>query len=193
MYSHLSQFQWLLRGDAKSVRFKDFTPVEGEIFVSGDYENATDNLNAELQLAILDELLSRSYTVPTGVREHAMSIYNSALVCDGLTDPVIQRRGQLMGQLTSFPLLCLVNYITFRYSIRRPVPVRINGDDIVFRATPEEVTLWERNVAKGGLTLSLGKTLKHSRAFTLNSTPFWSTRKSTSVSMHEGKVLKSLT
>jgi len=78
--------------------------------------------------------------------------------------------------LTSFPLLCLVNYITFRYSIRRPVPVRINGDDIVFRATPDECSRWERNVAKGGLTLSLGKTLKHSRAFTLNSTPFWSHR-----------------
>lgn len=80
-----------------------------------------------------------------------------------------------MGQLTSFPLLCLVNYITFRYAIRRDVPVRINGDDIVFRATPDEVSRWERCVAKGGLTLSKGKTLKHSRAFTLNSTPFWST------------------
>jgi len=82
-----------------------------------------------------------------------------------------------MGQLTSFPLLCLVNYITFRYAIRRPVPVRINGDDIVFRATPDEVSHWEHCVAKGGLTLSKGKTLKHSRAFTLNSTPFWSTLK----------------
>jgi len=82
-----------------------------------------------------------------------------------------------MGQLTSFPLLCLVNYITFRYAVRRPVPVRINGDDIVFRATPDEVTRWERCVAKGGLTLSVGKTLKHSRAFTLNSTPFWSLNK----------------
>jgi hypothetical protein len=58
--------------------------------------------------------------------------------------------------------------------VRRPVPVRINGDDIVFRARPDEVTRWERSVAKGGLTLSVGKTLKHSRAFTLNSTPFWS-------------------
>jgi len=173
MYSHLSRFPWLLRGDAKPSRFKDFLPVEGEVFVSGDYESATDNLNSVLQLAILDELLSNSYTVPTGIREHARAIYSSVLGTDsGLV--AVQRRGQLMGQLTSFPLLCLVNYITFRYSIRRPVPVRINGDDIVFRATPDEVTRWERNVAKGGLTLSKGKTLVHSRAFTLNSTPFWS-------------------
>jgi len=176
MYSRLSQFKWLLRGDAKAARFKDFTPVDGEVFVSGDYESATDNLNAELQVIIMDELLERSYTVPQGIRDHARSIYRSAL--DGGGVQAVQQRGQLMGQLTSFPLLCLVNYITFRYSVPRDsVPVRINGDDIVFRATPDEVSCWERNVAKGGLTLSLGKTLKHSRAFTLNSTPFWSTGK----------------
>lgn len=176
MYSHLSRFDWLLRGDAKAARFKDFSPVEGEVFVSGDYESATDNLNADLQKAILSELLERSSTVPQGICEHALSIYSSRLAIDGTNELFVQQRGQLMGQLTSFPLLCLVNYITFRYSIRRPVPVKINGDDIVFRATPDECSRWERNVAKGGLTLSLGKTLKHSRAFTLNSTPFWSHR-----------------
>jgi hypothetical protein len=84
-----------------------------------------------------------------------------------------QQRGQLMGNLTSFPLLCLVNYITFRYCVRREgVPVRINGDDIVFRALPAEVERWERGVAKGGLTLSKGKTLKDPRFFTLNSALF---------------------
>lgn len=173
LYSHLSRTDWLLRGDAKAARFKDFTPVQGEIFVSGDYESATDNLNADLQQSILSELLRRSWTIPQGIRDHAISIYESDLLVDG--DVFRQRRGQLMGQLTSFPLLCLINYITFRYSIpRTSVPVRINGDDIVFRATPNEVDSWERNVAKGGLTLSKGKTLMHSRAFTLNSTPFWS-------------------
>nr|WAK77970.1 MAG: RNA-dependent RNA polymerase [Botourmiaviridae sp.] len=176
MYSHLSRMDWLLRGDAKAARFKDFSPVEGEIFVSGDYESATDNLNAVLQKAILSELLARSSTIPQGIVEHALSIYSSRLGYDGTNELFVQQRGQLMGQLTSFPLLCLVNYITFRYSIRRPVPVRINGDDIVFRATPAEVSRWERNVAKGGLTLSKGKTLVHPRAFTLNSTPFWSHR-----------------
>jgi hypothetical protein len=175
MYSHLARYPWLLRGDAKPSRFKDFVPVDGEVFVSGDYESATDNLNSDLQLAILDELLERSDTVPTGIREHAKLIYRSVLA-DSKSGQVLgtQARGQLMGQLTSFPLLCLINYITFRYSIRRPVPVRINGDDIVFRATPAEVAQWERNVAKGGLRLSVGKTMVHSRAFTLNSAPFWS-------------------
>lgn len=174
IYSSLSRFPWLLRGDAKPARFKDFTPVAGEVFVSGDYESATDNLNADLQVAIMAELLDRAVTVPLGIRDHALSIYRSVLSVDGVS--LVQARGQLMGQLTSFPLLCLINYITFRYSIRRRVPVRINGDDIVFRATPDEFARWERNVVKGGLTLSKGKTLIHSRGFTLNSTPFWSCR-----------------
>jgi len=173
IYSHLSRYDWLLRGDAKASRFKDFTPVEGEVFVSGDYESATDNLNSSLQVAIMNVLLERSSTVPTGIIEHALSSYESLLAHEE-GQVFVQRRGQLMGQLTSFPLLCLINYITFRYSIRRPVPVRINGDDIVFRATPDEFNRWERNVVKGGLTLSKGKTFVHGRAFTLNSTPFWS-------------------
>jgi hypothetical protein len=175
MYSRLSQFSWLLRGDAKPNRFKEFTPVDGEVFVSGDYESATDNLNSALQVAILETLLDRSYTVPQGIIEHAVSTYSSRLI-DESGRSYVQRRGQLMGQLTSFPMLCLINYITFRYSVPRDVPVRINGDDIVFRATPEEYSSWERNVVKGGLTLSKGKTFLHRRAFTLNSTPFWSCR-----------------
>jgi hypothetical protein len=180
MYSHLSQFSWLLRGDAKPNRFRDFVPKDGEIFVSGDYESATDNLNSDLQLSILEELMSRASTVPYGIQEHALATYSSELQ-DEQGNLYTQRRGQLMGQLTSFPMLCLINYITFRYSFRHrdgcalhsSIPVRINGDDIVFRATPEEFTLWEREVAKGGLTLSKGKTFLHRRAFTLNSTPFW--------------------
>jgi hypothetical protein len=171
IYSHLSRFDWLLRGDAKASAFKDFTLREGEVFVSGDYESATDNLNARLQEAILNRLLERASSIPLGIAQHAIATYRSVLVHDGIE--YTQARGQLMGQLTSFPLLCLINYITFRYSVRRPgVPVRINGDDIVFRATPDEATRWERNVAKGGLTLSVGKTLKNRKFFTLNSTPF---------------------
>lgn len=178
LYSSLSRFDWLLRGKEKPEKFVGFSHVPGEVFVSGDYESATDNLNSDLQLLILSELLERSWTIPLGIRSHALSTFSSLLaVTDGgacLSNARYYRqaRGQLMGQLTSFPLLCLINYITFRYSIRRPVPVRINGDDIVFRATPDEFSRWERDVAKGGLTLSRGKTLVHPRMFTLNSSLF---------------------
>jgi len=57
---------------------------------------------------------------------------------------------------------------------RRGVPVKINGDDIVFRARPEEYTIWARGVSQIGLKLSLGKTSVSSSWFSLNSTFFLS-------------------
>jgi hypothetical protein len=84
----------------------------------------------------------------------------------------LQRRGQLMGTFLSFPLLCLVNYLTFKFLVPRDVPVRVNGDDIVFRATPEEVEVWSRGVGAAGLVLSTGKTLVDPEFFVLNSTMF---------------------
>jgi hypothetical protein len=58
---------------------------------------------------------------------------------------------------------------------RKGVPVKINGDDITFRAKPSEVESWKEGVAKGGLVLSKGKTLVHKKYFTINST-FWEGR-----------------
>jgi hypothetical protein len=170
MYDHLSKYDWLLRGDAKASRFSDFHHVAGEVFVSGDYESATDNLNSYLQLAILHRLLGNARHIPDGIRYHALSIFESQL--EGESVSCVQARGQLMGQLTSFPLLCLVNYLTFKFSVPRDVPVKINGDDIVFRATESERDRWFKNVEKGGLVLSRGKTLVDSRFFSLNSSLF---------------------
>ncbi|QKI79954.1 RNA-dependent RNA polymerase [Erysiphe necator associated ourmia-like virus 125] len=175
MYDRLSKYGWLLRGDAKASRFRDFRHVAGEVFVSGDYESATDNLNSYLQLAIFHRLLGNATRVPDGIRSHALQIFSSQLECEGFAGQ--QARGQLMGQLTSFPLLCLVNYLTFKYSVPRDVPVKINGDDIVFRASPEESDAWFKNVEKGGLTVSRGKTLVDSRFFSLNSCLFKATAK----------------
>lgn len=170
MYDRLSKFDWLLRGDAKASRFSGFRRSDGEIFVSGDYESATDNLNGYLQSAIFHQLLGNARSVPDGIRYHALSIFNSLLESDGFTG--VQSRGQLMGQLTSFPLLCLVNYLTFKFSIPRDVPVKINGDDIVFRSTEAEKNAWFKNVQRGGLTLSVGKTLVSDTYFSLNSAIF---------------------
>lgn len=176
LYDKLSQEKWLLRGDAKASRFSDFTRLNGEVFVSGDYESATDNLNGPLQAAIMHQLLGNARSIPDGIRFQALSTFESLLEGDGVRG--FQGRGQLMGQLTSFPLLCLINYITFKYSVRRDVPVKINGDDIVFRSTREECDRWFKNVKLGGLTLSTGKTLVDSRFFTLNSTLFQSSFRS---------------
>lgn len=177
IYRHISGQDWVLKGDANARRFKDFTHTEGEFFFSGDYESATDNFPLGLSRAVLGWILETCSHVPPSIQEVALNSLGSVLVhTPGPGQPdvkVRQRCGQLMGNFLSFPLLCVVNYLGFRQTIPRECPVRINGDDIVFRATLSEGEAWREVVGKIGLVMSVGKTLVHARAFCLNSTFFW--------------------
>jgi len=88
-----------------------------------------------------------------------------------------QVRGQLMGNLLSFPLLCLQNRIAYVWCVRGfpgwyRNPVLINGDDIVFRSTAEVARVWMDRVSTLGLRLCRGKTLVSASVFSLNSTFF---------------------
>jgi len=170
LYEHISRKEWLLRGEADPAKFQNFTRRDGEVFVSGDYESATDNLNLEVTMTILGEVLSRCSYVPLPVRRVAMESLRCVLSGPGFTG--LQQRGQLMGNFLSFPLLCLQNYLAFRFLIRRRVPVKINGDDIVFRATTTERDRWVKGVGELGFKLSVSKTFIHTRFFSVNSTYF---------------------
>jgi len=183
IYNRLSRFSWLLRGEATGESFKKFTQSPGQLFVSGDYTNATDNLNMGVQKEILRSLLEGARHVPAGVKELALRSQQSRLLkpcrpkclgCDRC-EVVIQNRGQLMGNLLSFPLLCLVNYLAFRFFSglgSESLPVKVNGDDIVFRSSREVYERWSAGVQGAGLTLSPGKTMVDSRYFSLNSKIF---------------------
>nr|UAW09569.1 MAG: RNA-dependent RNA polymerase [Aspergillus flavus magoulivirus 1] len=168
IYDRLSRSKWLLRGEATPDKFSEFHRQEGEVFVSGDYESATDNLNRYVSMAILLELESTSTITPPGVWRVAHETLRNRF-----EDGSEQQRGQLMGSVLSFPLLCMQNYFAFRYAIgRKEVPVRINGDDIVFRATQEEADKWFEEVKHSGLVVSKGKTLVLKSCFSLNSSFF---------------------
>lgn len=171
MYDRLSRFPWLLRGEATAKRFTraGFLRKKGETFVSGDYESATDNLNHHIQEILLRKVCDQTINVPVGVRDLALSSLSMGLVDAKGERFVVQRRGQLMGNLLSFPLLCLINYIAFKFVVKRNVPLLINGDDIVFRCKPSEAREWAEAVGRSGLTLSAGKTLVDNRFFSLNS------------------------
>lgn len=172
LYDFLSRKDWLLRGDARPDCFDDFLACRGEVFVSGDYESATDGLSTEVSEAILDTLLSKCRYTPEGIRRWALlSLRSTIRYEDG--DEIDQVRGQLMGNLLSFPLLCLYNFLAFKYFVKRRVPLKINGDDIVCRVTREEYELWEAGLKGLGLKLSAGKTFVHPRYFAVNSTYFW--------------------
>jgi len=173
IYNHISQFDWLLRGEANVSSFKNFESREGEVFVSGDYESATDNLNLVVQKLILSKILRTATGVPEHIKRMARASQELDISPPG-GSPVRLRTGQLMGNLLSFPLLCIVNYLAFRYyaKVGPEIPVRINGDDIVFRAAAPVARRWMDGVVGSGLTLSVGKTLVCPQYFTLNSCLF---------------------
>lgn len=171
LYDHLSGFEWLLRGEARAKEFDGFSKEPGELFVSGDYESATDNLNLDVAERILSRILFRARSCPRGLRDYAVRTLRAQISYPG-GEVVTQSRGQLMGNYLSFPLLCLQNYLAFKFLIPRPVPVRINGDDIVFRCRPDEWRRWAEGVGSLGLTLSAGKTMVHASFFSLNSAFF---------------------
>nr|WAK77988.1 MAG: RNA-dependent RNA polymerase [Botourmiaviridae sp.] len=173
LYDHLSKKDWLLRGDVTPGSVASFVPVDGEVFVSGDYESASDNLNIELSGLMIRCIRKSSLYVPG-------SVWNAAYASlrNDFPDGRTQQTGQMMGSLLCFPLLCLANYLTFKFSVRRPVPVLINGDDIVFRCRTNEKDEWVKNVGSSGLVLSVGKTMVHRSVFSLNSTYFVSSKSS---------------
>jgi len=175
IYDWISSSDWCLRGDAKPGRFSRFRRVEGEVFVSGDYESATDGLSCEVAEFILGEILSRSSRVPEGIKEYAQRSLR-AIIFYGQGRVTRQARGQLMGNFLSFPLLCLQNYLAFRFLVPRPVPVKINGDDIVFRCLPAEYETWREGLGALGLKLCHGKTMVNPRFFSLNSAFFSSSK-----------------
>lgn len=183
IYNRLSSFKWLLRGEATASRFNsEFRLRDGEVFVSGDYESATDNLSSEVQMTILRLILDNTSAVPSGIRDSALSTLRVRMHAPHNLRIYEQKRGQLMGNLISFPLLCIVNYLAFRYfsgttMSKDQVPVRVNGDDIVFRSTPEVADRWKKGVVGSGLTLSPGKTMVDRLYFSLNSSLFVSGKK----------------
>jgi len=179
LYAHLSKQKWILKGDAKVDSLKGFTVKGGEIFVSGDYENATDNFNAGHSRHLLNRIFDFSEHIPTGVKRAALDSLTGSLMFRGSNGEMIfsaQLTGQLMGNLLSFPLLCLTNFLGVVHALgwtrANSIPLKINGDDIVFRCRREEFDIWSGAVAAAGLTLSRGKTLLHHIYFSINSTFF---------------------
>jgi len=105
-----------------------------------------------------------------------------------------QTNGQLMGSVLSFPILCAINVACYWNSLLKylcvagppqyrgePVadliqrvplellPVKVNGDDILFRSNDVHYMYWKREVAEVGFMLSLGKNYIHKSILTVNS------------------------
>jgi hypothetical protein len=198
LYGALSRQKWLLRGPptARALRRAGFREGSG-ILVSGDYKSASDGLSIEVAEAILQEAERNSVFVPKEVWSLAKSSLRPTLwttngpemcaftewECHGDVS-----RGQMMGALLCFPLLCLQNRLAFLWAgLGGETPCLINGDDILFQ-TPlqESVDRWFAVLPSVGLTPEVTKTSVGTSWGTINSTllewregclePSWSAR-----------------
>jgi hypothetical protein len=191
LYGHLKKRSWLLSGPPtkEKMRRAGFREGCGDL-VSGDYASATDGLSIEVAQAILETVLSSSVFVPTNIREAAVALLRPLLLWgDDREFEVRVSTGQMMGSYLSFPLLCLQNYLAFRWSLRgtgvKKVPVLINGDDILYQLSGH-YDRWERTLSAVGLTVESTKTSVEVAWGTINSTllewsdgylvPGWSAR-----------------
>jgi len=140
------------------------------VFISGDYESATDYISLEATEAVALALLPRVLPTPLCNAILAAVSRKTIIYPDG--SEILQKRGQLMGGLLSFPFLCIINYAAFR-SVFPNRRVLINGDDILFKATPQEFDTWRLAVESYSLVLNQQKTIVHRHLANINSTSFW--------------------
>jgi len=184
LYDHLSRFSWLCRGDPTAEKLKRAGFSEGAgLLVSGDYKSATDNLPLEVAEVALRVILDHAVAVPQSVKDYAKRILRPRLWSldigeDGFE--FVPSVGQMMGSLLSFPLLCLQNYLAFRWSrhvagLSTRLPLLVNGDDILFQSDASFASLWAETVSSVGLTVETTKTSVSESFGSLNSTLFrWS-------------------
>jgi len=181
LYDHLSSFGWLVRGDVKK---EDFLAVlsdrrEGEAIISGDYESATDKIYLEAVDVIVDEL-SKDVCLTENERKVLRGSFQHLRwknTCTGAIKPI--KRGSMMGNLVSFPLLCLLNKACFdiasdigRGSGANRVG-RFNGDDCLFAGDRKFFSLWKEVTATFGLCVNVEKTGYSNISADLNSQRFF--------------------
>jgi len=195
LYDHLSSFPWLLRGSPSAARLLEaLGPLgEGEEFLSVDFESATDNLSVEVAHAILSAAREKCHVVPEGIWEVACRSLRPFVDYEGqgkLDSSYQLRRGQMMGSLLSFPVLCLQTYAfwlwcsgkKFQAGARgrdrgwqfrqvREGGCLVNGDDLLSRVVSPR-SFFE-GAAETGSVVNKKKTQSSKSFLNINSTPFF--------------------
>jgi len=167
--------------------------MDNEAFLSVDYSDATNEMYSWCSDACIDELiLSLSLTV-VEARLFRKLMTSHIIHHNGQSRP--QTRGQLMGSIVSFPVLCIVNAAICRLALEisarwdnrvnnrdrklfkdsfllNELPLAINGDDAIFRTTESGRYAWGTLASLCGMQPSPGK-VYFSRSFlNINSTTF---------------------
>nr|UTQ48836.1 RNA-dependent RNA polymerase [Monilinia fructicola botourmiavirus 6] len=178
IYDRLSALPWLLRGAPTPSRLARAGFVGRGTYLSADFSSATDNIPTEVAEAIIEELAFLSPCSLSPIFSEALRSLRPLVTKEN--DSFTVSRGQLMGNLLSFPLLCLQNYISSRYvdKIVGEQPARlINGDDLAVQCSKKWRDTYVELIPSLGLELNKKKTSYTSEFVTINSTYFTSNLK----------------
>jgi len=159
-------------------------PLGVREFLSVDYADATNEMFSWCSDAAVDSLvftLSLKEEIARLFRgsmtghtiEHVIAVENSS----GLP----QQRGQLMGSVVSFPILCIVNAAICRWALEldqnrkftlADARLCVNGDDAAMVIGPKGHEIWKQIAAFCGLTPSTGNVYFSSEFVNMNSRNF---------------------
>jgi len=150
-------------------------------FCSGDYSAATDNLHMDCSFAAI-----LGSTKDTATRELIeTNMCNQTISYEGAfgtgfvaPEGFVQKNGQLMGSKFSFPYLCIINMAVYRSAMEKffkrkfaieELPVRVNGDDILFPTNADFQQRWESILPLAGFEKSVGKNFVSNQFLMVNS------------------------
>jgi len=151
----------------------------GSAYLSVDYADATNELSSWCSDVCVDALAIELNLTEVERNLFLRALTGHSLEYSGKILP--QRRGQLMGSIMSFPVLCLINAAIVRWSLEiafkrvftlRDAPMAINGDDAILKTTPQGRRVWEQLANFCGLSASVGKVYYSPEFLNMNSTTF---------------------
>lgn len=178
LYSTLRRKGWLLTGDPTN---EQVASLNGGAYISVDYASATDNVKTAYTRAAIEVLIDKG----KGLTEEQCAALRvlGRLTLDGRE----ATRGQPMGSMMSFPLLCLINKVVVDLALNDLLieglisfkewtshRCLINGDDLLLREVGPGGLLSRIKFhgAKVGLQVNESKTMIDAEKGEINSTLF---------------------
>jgi len=168
----------LIGGKDVEESLRPLSTSKGQKVVSGDYSAATDNIFLTYTRHAAEQMLDRTQILLPPTFPSVYADFLKKLALHSLTQSVLElrgespvevTRGQMMGHILSFPLLCIINRAASCMSIPRSRFMRINGDDVIFPASLKEYKSWKSSTRCVGLEFSVGKNYYSSSLALVNS------------------------
>jgi hypothetical protein len=160
-------------------------------FASIDYKNATNLIDGRASEIVCDEICKVMQLAPDIAFLFKRSLTGHIMIDPSGKPNMVppksepQRNGQLMGSITSFPILCIINAAICRWTLEldqgrkidRTISLRdaklcVNGDDALMPLTDFGYSVWARIGSYVGLHKSIGKVYFSRRFLNMNSTSF---------------------